>query len=130
MQNLERKCTDILVDINNFREKFQALLDNGLPSPMLTEDQIVDLETYEKRIKAHAKNAAVGSTSSSEPALPTGKSIYDKVRNLFHLEHEIKYLFPNDPTFYKLTEVDETLRKLRRTMIPDDQWWHEMLEIL
>ena len=130
MQNLERKCTDILVDINNFREKFQALLDSGLPSPMLTKDQIVDLETYEKRIKAHAKNTAIGSTSSSEPALPTGKSIYDKVRNLFHLEHEIKYLFPNDPTFYKLTEADETLRKLRRTMIPDDQWWQEMLEIL
>ena len=36
MQNLERKCTDILVDINIFREKFQALLDSGLPSPMLT----------------------------------------------------------------------------------------------
>jgi len=135
MQNLERKCTDILVDINVFREKFQALLDSELPSPMLTEDQIVDLETYEKRIKAHAKHTAIGSTgigstSSSEPAVPTGKSIYEKVRNLFHLEHELKYLFPNEPTFYKLTEADETLRKLRRTMIPDDQWWKEMLEVL
>ena len=79
---------------------------------------------------ANAKNIAACSTSSSESALPTGKSIYDKVRNLFHLEHEIKYLFPYEPTFYKLTEADETLRKLRRTMIPDDQWWREMLEIL
>ena len=130
MQNLERKCTDILVDINVFREKFQALLDSGLLSPMLSEDQIMDLETYVKKINAHAQNTAACSPSLPETTLPTGKNIYDRVRNLFHLEHEIKYLFPNEPTFYKLTEADETLRKLKRTMIPDNQWWNEMLEIL
>ena len=40
MQNLERKCSDILEEINTFKEKFQVLLDNGLPNPMLSEDKI------------------------------------------------------------------------------------------
>jgi len=130
MQNLERKCTDMLVDINNFRAKFQALMDSGLPSPALSDDQIMDLETYVKEISAHAKNTVDCSTSVPSSTVPTGRSIYDRIRNLYDLEHEIRYLFPYEPTFYKLTEADETLRKLRRTMIPEDSWWKDLLEIL
>ena len=119
-----------MVDINIFREKFQALLDSGLPSPMLSEDQIMDLETCVKKINTHAQNTVACSPSLPQSALPTGRNIYNRVRNLFHLQHEIKYLFPNEPTFYKLTEADETLRKLKRTVIPDDSWWRDLLEIL
>ena len=119
-----------MADINAFREKFQVLLDSGLPSPMLTEDQIMDLETYIKKIDIHAQNTTASSISLPETTLPIGRNLYDRLKNLFHLEHEIKYLFPNEPTFYKLTEVDETLRKLKRTVIAEDQWWKDLLEIL
>ena len=106
------------------------MLDSGLPSPMLSQDQIMELETYVKKIDIHAQNTTASSTSLTETTLPTGKNIYDSLKNLFHLEHEIKYLFPDEPTFYKLTEADETLRKIKRTVIPEDQWWDDLLEIL
>ena len=130
MQNLETKCLDILADINTFRGKFQVLLDSGLPSPMLSEDQIMDLETYVKKIDIHAQNTTACSISFPKATLPTGRNLYDRLKNLFHLEHEIKYLFPDQPTFYKLTEADETLRKLKRTVIAEDQWWNDLLENL
>ena len=90
----------------------------------------MDLETYIKELSAHAQNTVACSSSTSESTFPTGRSIYDRIKNLFLLENEIRYLFPYEPTFYKLTEADETLRKLRRTMIPEDQWWKDLLEIL
>ena len=130
MQNLERKCSDMLEEINAFKGKFQVLLDNGLPSPMLSEDKIMDLETYVTKIDIHAHNTTVISISSSQATLPTGRNLYDRLKNLFHLEYEIRYLFPNRPTFFRYTEADETLRKLKRTIIAEDQWWEDLLEIL
>ena len=97
---------------------------------MLTEDQIMELETYVKKINIHAQNITACSISLPEATLPTGRNLYDRLKNLFYLEHEIRYLFPDQPNFYKLTEADETLRKLKRTMIPEDQWWNDLLEIL
>ena len=97
---------------------------------MILEDKITDLETYVNRLDIHAHNLTGSSTSSSESTLPTGNNLYDRLKNLFHLEHEIRYLFPNWPNFFRYTEADETLRKLKRTIIAEDQWWEDLLEIL
>ena len=113
MQNLERRCSDIQEEINAFKEKFQVLLNNGLPSPMLSEDKIMDLGTYVNKLDIHAHNTTAHSISSSKATLPTGKNLYDRLKNLFHLEHEIRYLFPNWPNFFRYTEADETLIKLK-----------------
>ena len=90
----------------------------------------MDLETYVKKIDTHAHNTIAHSISLPEATLPTGRNLYDRLKNLFHLEHELKYLFPSQPTFYRYTEADETLRKLKRTIIAEDQWWNDLLEIL
>ena len=97
---------------------------------MLSEDKIMDLETYVNKIDIHAHNTTSHSISSSEATLPTGRNLYDRLKDLFHLEYEIRYLFPNRPTFFRYTEADETLRKLKRTIIVEDKWWEDLLEIL
>ena len=70
------------------------------------------------------------SSSSKEVGPPSGQSLYDKLENLFYIEHEINHLFEVTPTFYGYTEVDETLRKIRRHQLPREDWWQAMLEIL
>ena len=88
------------------------------------------LESYVEKLNKHAENQASSSTSSSRATLPTGKHIHDRLENLFYLEHEVKHLFPIQPTFFRYIETDETMRKLQRIRIPEAKWWEEMLELL
>lgn len=78
-----------------------------------------------------AGNQARSSTSASGiKAFPTGPVLYDNLENLFYVEHEMKQLFPIQSTFFRYTEIDETLRKIQNMRIPQPKWWEEMLEIL
>ena len=45
-------------EIIAFRERFNVLLNKGLPSPMVPEDKIMDLETYVRKLDIHAHNLA------------------------------------------------------------------------
>ena len=130
MQNLERRCSDMQEEIYAFTKRLDILMNKGLPSPLVLEDKLMDLESYVEKLDKHADNQASSSTSSSIAALPTGKNIHDRLEILFYLEHEVKHLFPIQPNFFRCTEIDETLRKLQRTRIPEDKWWEEMLELL
>ena len=130
MQNFKRRCSDIQEEILAFRERFEVLLNKGLPSPMISEDKLMDLEAYIKKIDLHALNLANSSSSLSQTTLPIGKNLYDRLENLFYMEHEVKHLFANQPNFFRYTEADEILRKLQRTRIAEDKWWEDILEIL
>ena len=130
MQNLERICSDMQEEITAFIKRFDIFLNKGLPSPLVSEDKLMDLESYVEKLDNHADNQASTSTSSSTAALPTGKSLHDRLENLFYLEHKAKHLFPIQPTLFRYTEIDETLIKMQRTRIPKDKLWEELLEIL
>ena len=62
MQNLERRCFDMQSEIIAFRERFNVLLNKGLPNPMVSEDKIMDLETYVKKLDIHAHNHFIASS--------------------------------------------------------------------
>ena len=112
-------------------KRFDILHSRGFPSPLVTHDKLMSHQNYVEKLNKYANNQASPSTSSSAAkALPTGKILYDNLENLFYLEHEVKHLFLIQPTFFRYTETDETLRKLQRTRIPEAQWWEEMLDIL
>ena len=106
------------------------MLNKGLPSPLVSEDKPMDLESYVEKFNKHADNQASSSTSSLAAALPIGKNLHDRLENLFYLEHEVKNLFPIRATFLRYIETDETPRKLQRTRISKAKWWEEMLEVL
>ena len=85
---------------------------------------------YVNKLNKYAGDKASSLTSSGIKALPTGRVLYDNLENLFYVEHEIKHLFPIQPTFFRYTETDETLRKLQKHKLPEPKWWEDMLEIL
>ena len=112
-------------------KRFAILQSKGFPSPLVIHDKLMSHQDYVEKLNQYADNQAGPSTSSStEKALPTGRILYDSLENLFYVEHEVKHLFPVQPTFFKYTEIDETMRKLQRTKIPEAQWWEDMLDIL
>lgn len=131
MQILERRCQDMQVEINSFMEKFTILQNKGLPSPLVINDRLINHIDYVDKLNKYVGNQASSSTSAlGIKALPTGRVIYDSLENLFYVEHEIKHLFPIQPTFFKYIETDETLRKLQKHRLPEQKWWEDMLEIL
>ena len=118
-------------EINAFMKRFDILESKGLPSPLVTNDKLMRHIDYVEKLNQYASNQVGPSTSASTAkGLPTGRVIYDKLENLFYVKHEIKHLFPIQPTFFRYTETNETLRKLQKTRIPEAQWWEEMLDIL
>ena len=64
MQNLQRRCSEIQEEILAFKERFEILLNKGLPSPIISEDKLMDLEAYIKKLDLHALNLANSSSSS------------------------------------------------------------------
>lgn len=130
MQNLERRCSDMQQEIFTFNERFDVVLNKGLPSLVNAEGRLMDLESFVAKVNKQVDDQASSSTSTAAGTLPTGKSLYEKLEGLFYLEHEIKHLFPYQPNFFKYTEADETLRKIQRTKVLEVQWWDDMLELL
>ena len=87
--------------------------------------------TYVHRLNTYADSQATTSSSSAgEKALPSGQNLYDNLENLFFIEHEVRHIFTVQLTFFRYMDVDETLIKMRRHQLPDEQWWQNMLEIL
>lgn len=131
MQNLERRCQDMQVEINSFTEKFTFLHEKGLPSPLGSNDRLTKHKDYVHKLNTYAIDQVNSSTSASgEKALPSGQALYNSLENLFYIEHEVKHLFTIPPNFFRYTEIDETLRKLQRHKLPGLKWWQSMLEIL
>ena len=79
MQNLERRCSDMQEEITAFKKIFDILLNKGLPSPLVSEDKLMDLESYVEKLDKHADNQTSTSTSSTTIALPTRKCLHDRL---------------------------------------------------
>ena len=103
----------------------------GLPSLLTSAGRLLTREQYATRMSNFTSNQITTSTSTSkETGPPSGQNLYDKLENLFYIEHEINHLFEVPPNFYRYTEADETLIKIRRHQLPKEDWWQAMLEIL
>jgi len=62
--------------------------------------------------------------------MPTGKVLYQTFENLFYLQHEVKHLFINKPTFAKYTEVGEIYRNMLNIQLPDEERWERLNDLL
>jgi len=131
MQNLDRRCQDMQVEIDSFTDKFTVLNQKGFPSPVGDNDRLMKHKDYIHKLNTFSVNQSSASSSTSiEKALPSGQSLYDSLENLFYIKHEVKHLFTTPPNFFRYIETDETLRKLQRHQILGLEWWKIMLEIL
>ena len=64
MQNLERRCHDMQVEVNDFMEKFAILHSKGLPSPLVINDRLMRHKYYVEKLNKYVGNQAGSSTSA------------------------------------------------------------------
>ena len=115
VQTVERKCQEMQTEVDAFRQKLAVLQSKGLPSLFTSNGRLLKQEQYAHRLNTYVTNHITASSSSSEETLPpSGQSLYNKLEDLFYIEHELKHLFLVWPTYYAYTEADETLLKLRK----------------
>ena len=62
--------------------------------------------------------------------IPTKKVLYKNFENLFYLQHEVKHIFFNKPTFSKYTEADEIFRRMMKIKFPETEFWEKMNDLL
>jgi len=94
IQNLERKCQDMQMEINAFTQKFTTLEEKGLPSLLTNDYRLMTHADYVHRLNTYVDNQVTASSSSAEEkALPSRQSLYDNLENLFFIEHEVRHLF-------------------------------------
>ena len=118
-------------EISTFKEKFAMLQIKGLPSLLTSNGRLLTHEQYAHRVNTYVSNKITASSSSSEDTgPPSGQVLYDKLENLFYIEHEMAHIFEVHPNYYRYTEAAETFNKLQRHQLPIDQWWESMLEVL
>lgn len=98
---------------------------------MTEAGRLLTREQYATRMTNFIANQITASASTSEEAgPPSGQNLYNKLENLFYIDHEINHLFEVPPNVYRYTEADETLIKMRRHQLPKDDWWKFMLQVL
>lgn len=115
VQILERKCQEMQAEVDDFKLKLATLKNRGLPSLLTSAGRLLTQEQYATRMNNFITNQITTSSSSSKEAgPPSGQSLYDKLENLFYIEHEINHLFEVMTTFYRYIEADETLIKVQR----------------
>jgi len=94
---------------------------------LVVNDRLIRHEDYDKKIREVEKEQA---NSSAMKAIPTGKVLYHIFENLFYLQHEVKYLFINKPTFAKYIKVDEIFRRMVNIKLPDAETWEKFNDLL
>ena len=94
---------------------------------MVINDKLMTQENYIEKLNKMARSQA---STSRLKSLPTGKVLYDGLKNLFYIEHEFMHLFTSKPNFSKYTEADEIYRKMIRMKLPDNQWWKNLNDLL
>lgn len=127
MLNLEDKCQNMQVAIDSFMAIFQILREKGLPSPLAINGKLMTQQDYNRKITNLAKEQV---STSSIKEFPTSTVLYQTFENLFYLQHEVKHLFINKPTFSKYSEADEIYRRMLKIQLTDVETWQKLTDLL
>ena len=131
VETVERKCYEIQAEVEEYKLKMGMLQAKGLPSLLSSSGRLITRDQFTNRMATYIENQITASSSSSEETVPpTGQSLYTQLEGSFFIENEVNHLFETPPSFFKYTELDETLIKMRRHQMPKEDWWQAMLQIL
>ena len=130
VQTVERKCYEIQAEVEEYKLKMGMLQAKGLPSLLSSTGRLITRDQLTNRMTTYIENQITASGSTPEQTgPPTGQSLYTKLEGLFFIENEANHLFETPPNFWRYTEADETLIKIRRHQMPKEDWWQAMLQI-
>jgi len=127
MLNMEDKYQTMQLAIDRYMVKFEILRQKGLPNPLVINNKLMAKEDYNRKIREVARDQV---NASSMKGIPTGKFFYQTFQNLLYLQHEVKHLFVNKPTFTKYIEADEIYRKMMNIQLLDAETWEKLNDLL
>ena len=131
VQTAERRSYEIQTEVEDYKLRMGMLQARGLPSLLSSTGKLISRDQFTNRVAAYIENQITASSSTSEETVPpTGQSLYTKLEGSFFVENEVNHLFETPPSFFRYTELDETLIKIRRHQMPKEDWWQAMLQIL
>lgn len=131
VQTAERRSYEIQTEVEDYKLRMGMLQARGLPSLLSSTGKLINRDQFTNRMATYIENQITASSSTSEEAVPpTGQSLYTRLEGSFFIENEVNHLFETPPSFFRYTELDETLIKMRRHQMPKEDWWQAMLQIL
>jgi hypothetical protein len=104
MLQLEEKVQVMDLGVQRFFNNIKALQKKGLPGLKVINDKLMTLPDYKKRLVDVDKDS---SKFSGIQGSITRKAFLDALQLDFSIQHEIRYIFTNKPTFTMYTEMDE-----------------------
>ena len=107
--------------------KFDVLRQKGLPNPLVIHYKLMKQDDYDKKMREVSKDQA---NLPSSQGIPIRKVIYKKLENLFYLQHEVKHIFINKPTFSKYTKAYEIFRRMMKIKFPEAEFWEKLIDLL
>ena len=115
------------VSIARFMMKFDVLRQKGLPNPLVIHEKLMNRDEYDKKLREVAKEQVNLPTSHG---IPTGKVIYKNLENLFYLQHEVKHVFINKPTFSNYPEADDIFIRMMKIKLIEVELWENLTDLL
>jgi hypothetical protein len=115
------------IGAQRFFIKVDSLHRKGLLGLFVINNKRITLSDYKQKILTIAKYGSkfVGILGSI-----TGKAYLETLQLDLSIQHEIKYIFINKPTFSKYTGMDETYRRLLKVSIPSQKRWEDLCALL
>ena len=115
------------VSITRFMIKFDVIRKKCLPNPLVINDRLMEWDDYDKKIREFAKEQV---NNSALQGIPSRKVLHKIFENLFYLQHEIKHIFVDKPTFSKYIEADENFRTMMKIKFPEAELWEKLIDLL
>ena len=124
---LQGRCNNVNDIVQRFFNKIEPLVGKVLPSMMVINDKLMQIEVYVKKLTGVGTHAT---SVANIKGLATPALIVKKLRDSFFILDEIKHIFLVKPTFTKYTEMDEIYRRVTNISIPDKKLWEELTNLL
>jgi hypothetical protein len=123
MLQLEKRAQAMVIGVQSFFRKMDSLHKKGLPGLFMINNELITLSEYKQKIITMEK---YGSKFAGIQGNITGKSFLENLQLDLSIQHEIKYIFINNPTFAKYTYMDEVYRRLLKVTIPSQKRWDDL----
>jgi hypothetical protein len=91
------------IGVERLFNKFEVVNKKGLPSLLVTNDNLITFPNYNHKLKTVEKD---NSKFAGIQGNITGKAFLETLQFDLNIQHEIKHIFITKPTFSKYTEVD------------------------
>lgn len=115
------------LQVDRFTNIIEALMQKGLPSIYVINDNLITQEDYILKMKEVDKSII---EFSGIKGSMTTKAFLDTMSNDFHMQNDVKHVFTLKPTFAKYTEVDKICHRVTKLIVPYEKRWQELVDLL